>query len=47
MDKIKLQLSDEKTLTAISMPRLYARVSLLRKTSYKSVSGALYFRRIK
>jgi hypothetical protein len=44
MDKIKLQLSDEKTLTAIIMPRLYARVSLLRQTSYKSVSGALYWR---
>jgi hypothetical protein len=44
MDKIKLQLSDEKTLTAIILPRLCARVSLLRQTSYKSVSGAIYWR---
>ncbi len=44
MDKIKLQLSDEKTLTAIILPRLCARVSLLRKTSDNSVSGAIYWR---
>lgn len=44
MDNIKTQFSDEKTLTAIILPRLYARVSLLRKTSYKSVSGAIYWR---